>query len=130
MKRLLVLIVLSISLLLACTKPLDDIIILQIKDKQDSSTVSTFDTKQPSYDTSAYLPIETSESHVITSAPDAGDTQRELIINKSSKKIHLSEDCSYAAKISEKNKVKAPFSEIDSYIQNGYDICSYCESHF
>lgn len=126
MKRLTVVIVLSLTMLFSCTKPLDNIVILQVKDKDTTSLCYTTPV-------SAVITIpdtSSSDKPLITTADGAVDGERILIINKSSKKIHLSVECSYADKILEENRLNVPFAELSSYLQNGYEICSYCEKHF
>ena len=122
MKRLLVVIVLSITLLFSCTKPLDNIVILKVKDKSsDTSLITSENTTVSS---------EVTDDQSLTTTTVIVDTERLLIINKSSKKIHLSAECSYAGQIMDKNKVSAPYAELGDYLQNGYEICSYCEKHY
>ncbi|MBE6607512.1 MAG: hypothetical protein E7633_03005 [Ruminococcaceae bacterium] len=54
----------------------------------------------------------------------------DIIINKSSKKIHLSYECRYAGTIKESNKLVKPRSELESYLENGYSICSNCNKNY
>ena len=119
MKRLLLLVVLCITLLLSCTKPLDNIVILGVKDK--STTVkTTLDTTHLSVDTTSDIDT-TTESTVQITTFTLIDGERVLIINKASKKIHLSFECSYAGKILEENKTLASFDQLYIYLQNKYE---------
>jgi len=137
MKRLLVVIVLSITLLFSCTKPLDDIVILKVNDKSsntaESSVGTTFaeftDTTPNTSPNSTGLVTDDKEQPISTTDV-AVQGDRVLIINKSSKRIHLSEDCSYAGKISAENKFLVAYAEMYTYLQSGYEICSYCEKHY
>lgn len=57
-------------------------------------------------------------------------SDEDIIINKSSKKIHLSTKCSYAGTIKESNKLVKPRGELESYLADGYSICSYCNKNY
>lgn len=57
-------------------------------------------------------------------------SDEDIIINKSSKKIHLSTKCSYAGTIKESNKLVKPRSELESYLSDGYSICSNCNKNY
>ena len=57
-------------------------------------------------------------------------SEEDIIINKSSKKIHLSTKCSYAGTIKESNKIVSPLSELESYHSDGYSICSNCNKNY
>ncbi len=57
-------------------------------------------------------------------------SDEDIIINKSSKKIHLSTKCSYAGTIKESNKLVRPRSELESYLADGYSICSNCNKNY
>ena len=50
----------------------------------------------------------------------------ELIISKTTKKIHYYEACSYAASISDKNRLIAFPSQEDDLKKEGYTVCSWC----
>jgi len=129
MKRLLVSLVLSMVLLISCTKPLDNIVILNVKDKDVTSAETVLQTTPASVDTTTVYSLTTTESNVTTVYTPTGD-ERVLIINKSSKKVHLSDQCSYAAKISDKNKIVSPYEQLYTYLEDGYEVCSYCEKHY
>ena len=70
-----------------------------------------------------------------TPAETTGDTSPEkpeitqLIISKTTNKIHYYENCSYAASISDKNRQFAFVSQEEELKQNGYTVCSWCEKH-
>ncbi len=135
MKRLLVIIVLSVTLLFSCTKPLDNIVILNVKDKATSSLDTTLQITYPTVTTTTLShPNVTAQPSTttlpLTTTSTAHADERVLVINKSSKKVHLSEECSYAGKISEKNKVISSYDQLYEYLENGYEICSYCEKHY
>lgn len=49
------------------------------------------------------------------------------VINKKSKKIHASE-CSSAKKILSENMITINENEFETYIENGYSICSVCNA--
>ena len=53
------------------------------------------------------------------------DKKAEYVLNTSSKKIHLPE-CSGAKNMSEKNKETVKGNKLQSYINNGYELCSSC----
>ena len=57
-------------------------------------------------------------------------SDEDIIINKSSKKIHLSSECGYAGTIKESNKLIRPRSELESYLSDGYSICSNCNKKY
>ena len=59
-----------------------------------------------------------------------GVSDKDIIINKSSKKIHLSSECGYAGTIKESNKLIRPRSELESYLSDGYSICSNCNKKY
>jgi hypothetical protein len=59
-----------------------------------------------------------------------GVSDEDIIINKSSKKIHLSSECGYAGTIKESNKLIKPRSELESYLSDGYSICSNCNKKY
>lgn len=50
-----------------------------------------------------------------------------LILNKSSKKIHFYDTCSYAARMNDENRSTAPYEQYTSLISSGYTVCSWCE---
>ena len=51
-----------------------------------------------------------------------------LIINTNSKKIHSS-TCSYARNIKEENKIAVSSDELQSYLNDGYTVCSRCKGY-
>ncbi len=51
-----------------------------------------------------------------------------LIINTNSKKIHSS-TCSYARNIKEENKTVISSDELQSYLDDGYTMCSRCNGY-
>lgn len=53
------------------------------------------------------------------------DKKAEYVLNTSSKKIH-SLDCSGAKNMSEKNKETVKGDKLQSYINNGYELCGSC----
>ena len=59
-----------------------------------------------------------------------GVSDEDIIINNSSKKIHLSSECGYAGTIKESNKLIRPRSELESYLSDGYSICSNCNKKY
>ncbi len=58
------------------------------------------------------------------------NTDSKIIINTSSKKIHLSDECGYTSSIKESNKLVKSRDELDSYLGNGYSICSNCNKKY
>lgn len=48
------------------------------------------------------------------------------VINTSSKRIHLFPDCSHVSSIKEENQKRIDPSEIDAYLDQGYEICKSC----
>ena len=58
--------------------------------------------------------------------PDTGI----IILNTSSKKIHLSEECSYAQNMKDENKSVEPSSKKAQYLADGYSVCSNCEKKY
>lgn len=48
------------------------------------------------------------------------------VVNKNTKVIHVSLECSSVKKMSESNKLYIEPEEISSYIEEGYKICSVC----
>ena len=62
----------------------------------------------------------------IESEPDTGS----IILNTSSKKIHLSDQCSYAKNIKGENKSVEPSSKKAEYLADGYSVCSNCEKKY
>ena len=57
-------------------------------------------------------------------------SEEDIILNKSSNKIHLSKECRYASSIKESNKLVKPRSELESYLENGYTVCSNCNKNY
>ena len=53
------------------------------------------------------------------------DKNAQYVLNTSSKKIHLP-DCSGAKNMSEKNKETVKGDKLQSYINNGYELCGSC----
>lgn len=51
-----------------------------------------------------------------------------LIVNKNSKKIHSS-TCSYAQNMNDENKLIISSDELQSYLDNGYTMCSRCHGY-
>ena len=82
MKRLLIIVVLSITLLFSCTKPLDNIVILNVKDKQ-SSVDTTFNALETTPTVSDNTTTVVTGNNTISSNTHLSD-DRFLIINKSS----------------------------------------------
>lgn len=50
-----------------------------------------------------------------------------MVLNKSSKKVHYFDSCSYAGNIKEENRSTAPYETLASLLENGYSVCSWCE---
>ena len=93
------------------------------------STIETFDqvTDETPSDTNAE---ESGASAETTADPDEQTPEiTQLIISKTTKKIHYYETCSYAASISDKNRQFAFLSQEEELKQNGYTVCSWCEKH-
>ena len=82
MKRLLIIVVLSITLLFSCTKPLDNIVILNVKDKQ-SSVDTTFNALETTPTVSDNTTTVVTGNNTISSNTHLSDDCF-LIINKSS----------------------------------------------
>ncbi len=62
---------------------------------------------------------------------DSGtSSEGDIILNTSSKKIHLSSECGYASSMKESNKLVKPRSELESYLENGYSVCSNCNKKY
>jgi hypothetical protein len=59
---------------------------------------------------------------------DASKESEDLspIVNTSSKRIHLFFDCSHVSSIKAENKKTVDASEIDAYLDQGYEICKSC----
>lgn len=68
----------------------------------------------------SWLDEETTESENIEV-----DKNAEYVLNTSSKKIH-SPECSGAKNMSEKNKQVVKGNKLQSYINNGYELCGSC----
>lgn len=60
---------------------------------------------------------------------DESDTGS-IILNTSSKKIHLSEECTYAKNMKGENKSVEPISKKSEYLADGYSVCSNCEKKY
>ena len=76
---------------------------------------------------------DTNKNNDETEDSDGGSeniSEEDIIINKSSKKIHLSQECGYAGTIKESNKLIKPRSELEAYLENGYSICSNCNKKY
>ncbi len=69
---------------------------------------------------------EVKDDAEIEDEPDGGS----IILNTSSKKIHLSDQCSYAKNMKGENKSVEPSSKKAEYLADGYSICSNCEKKY
>ena len=120
MKKTLFAVLVLLLLITSCTRPVDELIIRKVNSKNEPPITSSAD-------------LNTSDSDKLPQITTNTQTKPErlvLIINKKSKKMHLSENCSYAKKILDENKLVVGYSEFDSYLSDGYELCSYCEKHF
>ena len=61
------------------------------------------------------------------SSGDAQPTEGTYTVNVNTKKIH-SPSCSYAMRTSSENKKEISASELSSYLNNGYSVCSKCNA--
>lgn len=61
---------------------------------------------------------------------DNGGTGENIILNVSSKKIHLSDECTYASSMSDANKRIEPKDKLQQYLGSGYLICSNCNKKY
>ena len=55
---------------------------------------------------------------------------RDIILNTSSKKIHLSSECGYSSSIKEENKLIVSREQLEQYLESGYKICSNCNKKY
>ena len=69
---------------------------------------------------------ENNEHGNISGVSSKGD----IILNTSSKKIHLTSECRYVGSMKESNKLVKPRSELESYLKNGYSVCSNCNKNY
>ena len=116
MKKLLLIVLIVLAILVACTRPIDELIVRKVNDK--NAELEAITTVVDGTTTDKITDAQTTFQRLV------------LIINKSSKKMHLSENCSYAKKINDENKLVVDYSEVDNYLSGGYEFCSYCEKHF
>lgn len=61
------------------------------------------------------------------SSADAQPSKGTYTVNVNTKKIH-SPSCSYALRTSSENKKEISASELSSYLDNGYSVCSKCNA--
>ena len=61
------------------------------------------------------------------SSGDAQPSEGTYTVNVNTKKIH-SPSCSYAMRTSSENKKEISASELSSYLNNGYSVCSKCNA--
>ncbi len=61
---------------------------------------------------------------------DSGKNVDSIILNTSSKKIHLSIECTYAKSMIEANKAIDTKDKLEEYLENGYLICSNCNKKY
>lgn len=69
----------------------------------------------------------TTKKHTTTVTEKITELDAVLIINKKSKKIHSSV-CPYAEKISGENRYETTGDRLQTYIDNGYSLCSHCKA--
>lgn len=92
------------------------------------STIETFGSE------SATTPSDSESDNPVDGSSDAAITTgltmpevTQLILSKSTKKIHYYEACSYAANISDKNRAIASADREQELIAEGYTVCSWCK---
>ena len=115
MKKLLIIIILSTAIMISCSRPMDNTVIINVKDSDISSQLIT-------------TIGNTSSSVSTTTVYISGE--RLLVINKSTKKIHLSGECAYVNNTLEENKQYDVYDNLYTYLQKGYQVCSYCKNHY
>ena len=74
--------------------------------------------------TSASTPVGVNSQK---SSGDAQPSEGTYTVNVNTKKIH-SPSCSYAMRTSSENKKEISASELSSYLNNGYSVCSKCNA--
>lgn len=77
--------------------------------------------------TESEIVIRTAER--TTASASGGEVAEEtmtVIVNKNTKKYHLSEDCAYVKKTAEENRMTLTVSGEDELLFFGYSPCSYC----
>ena len=93
-------------------------------------SVSTIETFGVTTVTTSTAPVTDENGNPIVTTGDSSSQMpeiSELIISKSTKKIHYYEACSYAAGISDKNRATAFPSQEAELKKEGYTVCSWCE---
>jgi len=123
----LLLCLLVIFSLSSCLSPADDVIIIGTTadvttgTQSNSSVTGTITTQKENSD-----PTASSESALPSQTPDTDIENRLMVVNESTKKIHLDGGCVYAGKIKEENRAEYERSELEALLEQGYSLCSYC----
>ena len=55
---------------------------------------------------------------------------KNIILNTSSKKIHLSPECTYAKSTKPENKLVDSADKLTQYVADGYNVCSNCNKNY
>ncbi|MGM9647551.1 MAG: hypothetical protein ACI3YH_05425 [Eubacteriales bacterium] len=97
---------------------------LTVKTIETYRTVPTTTPTAATTDESGSPAETTTGTAATTEAPMPEVT--ELILSKSTKKIHYYDFCSYAAKIKDQNRATASVEHEDQLLAEGYTVCSWC----
>lgn len=106
----------------------DETTVINTENNTSSNKVDTTNFDKTTHDNSSSNTTSTkTNTDNTTTQKNDNNLPQTYVINKSSKKIHMT-DCTYAQRMGEENKqiIKLSNDELDSYIKNGYKFCSKC----
>ena len=98
----------------------------EAKAEGESDTAANAETESAAA-SSAAGQTSVSTSVGVNSQKSSGDAQPSDTVNVNTKKIHTP-SCSYAMRTSSENKKEISASELSSYLNNGYSVCSKCNA--
>ena len=75
-------------------------------------------------------PRESTKSSVLSETTSVKGDGLFVIINKNSKIFHISPDCVYAARISEKNRLEITVRDRVYLYERGYSACGVCSNEY
>ena len=96
----------------------------EAKAEGESDTAANAETESAAASSAAG---QISASNSQKSSGDAQPSEGTYTVNVNTKKIH-SPSCSYAMRTSSENKKEISASELSSYLNNGYSVCSKCNA--
>ena len=101
----------------------------QAKAEGESETAANAETESAAVSSAAGQTSASTSVGIISqkSSGDAQPTEGTYTVNVNTKKIH-SPSCSYAMRTPSENKKEISASELSSYLDNGYSVCSKCNA--